>query len=327
MMPTVKRSKMLCLLDHDKLKKINSESKQLVKAYKRDMTLRELSDKTIDGYISDLNQWLIYVLDNQDNKSVLEIDEDDLTDFFFYCKESGNHTARMKRRYASISAFYKYLRKKRKIVENPMEFIDRPIKETKVVVQTFLTSEEVALMKEKLAECGDMTLELYALLSLSTMARVNAIRNLRWKQIDYENRVFTNVLEKEGKYVTLYFSKECKMKLLALQNFREVNYIDDGGYLFFYKGEKGAVPISAQTLNSWCKKIGKMIGQPTLHPHDFRHSGSQLLKLAGMSIEDISEFLNHESTDTTCKFYLQADKKSLRAAKDRFENYGSDTEE
>ena len=76
----------------------------------------------------------------------------------------------------------------------------------------FLTREQVELMKEKLTEHGDIQLKTYALFSLSTMARVNAISNVRWEQIDFENRIFKDVLEKEGKIVDLFFSKEAKSR-------------------------------------------------------------------------------------------------------------------
>ena len=43
-----------------------------------------------------------------DDKTVYDfnITEDDLTEFFYYCKTEGNNSRRMKRRMPSISAFY-----------------------------------------------------------------------------------------------------------------------------------------------------------------------------------------------------------------------------
>lgn len=76
--------------------------------------------------------------------------------------------------------------------------------------------------------------------------------------------------------------------------------------------------ISTGTLNAWCKKIGTMIGVPTLHPHDFRHSGATLLRNAGMALEDVSVLLNHESTDTTKRFYIKQDTARISSLKNRF---------
>ena len=96
---------------------------------------------------------------------------------------------------SSISAFYKFLRKKKLITESPVEFIERPKSGQPVTVQTYLTKEQVQLMREKLEEHGDIQLQAYAFLSLTTMGRVNAIASLKWSQIDWTERIFSDVLE------------------------------------------------------------------------------------------------------------------------------------
>ena len=303
--------------------KINEETTKLYKKYKMDMEIRELSPKTIYNYETDLYQWFSYVYENQGNASVLELTEDDITEFIYYCKQQGNNSRRIKRRMSSISAFYKYLRKKKLIAENPMEFIDRPKKDVDVVTQTFLTEEQVELMKTKLNEYvnngGNLELQVYALFSLSTMARVNAIANIRWEQIDFESRVCSDVLEKEGKIVNLYFNKEVCELLKKLKKNRIDKEINDGGYVFYSTDRSGnIIGMPTATLGDWAKRVGKMIDVPTLHPHDFRHSGSQLLKLQGMPIELISELLNHSGLDVTKKFYLRQDKKKIQQAKDQY---------
>lgn len=173
------RSKRI-LYDEKKLELINSETKKLMQKYTIDMSLRELSPKTIYQYQKDLEQWFVYILDNQDNKCVTELSDDDITEFFYFCKMQGNNTERMKRRMAAVSAFYKFLRKKKIILENPMEFMDRPKKGQPINVQTFLTKEQVELLKAKLIEYGNLQIRTYILFSLSTMARVNAVSSIRW---------------------------------------------------------------------------------------------------------------------------------------------------
>lgn len=304
--------------DAEKLAKINPETMKLWKKYEVDMSLRELSLRTVSGYTNDIQHWLIYVYDNQGNQCVTDLDEDDITEFLYYCKQGGNNSRRMKRRMSSISAFYKFLRKKRIIKENPMEFIDRPKKDVDIITQTFLTAEQVDLMRAKLKEHGNKLLECYAFFSLSTMARVTAVSNTRWDQIDLDERIVNDVVEKEGYVVTLYFSEEVKGMLIAIKAERESEGVDDGGFVFYsnWNGNVGA--ITTEALTGWCKRIGKMIGVETLHPHDYRHSGSQLMKLAGASIETISELLNHKTLDVTKKFYLRADTKKIQAEKDKY---------
>lgn len=318
------------LYDENKVSQINKDTLKYWKRYEMDMSLRELSEKTIYNYRSDAYQWFIFIYDNQGNIPVTELDESDIEEFLFFCKKSGNNSRRMKRRMSTISAFYKFLRKKKIILENPMEFIDRPKKDTNITIQTYLTKEQVEYMRKILdinvhnartvQQTNDaLMLQLYALFSLSTMARVNAVRNIRWESIDYDLRLVKDVLEKEQKIVDLMFSNEVKNLLINLKKFRIENGIEDGGYVFFVLYEGEYQPVSSSTANKWCKRIGGMIGEPTLHPHDFRHSGATLLKNAGMSLEDVSSLLNHSGTDVTNKYYIKEDRTKIQSIKDMFE--------
>ena len=178
------RSKRIEIYDKEKFEHINPETLKLFQKYQIDMSIRDLSPNSIQAYNADLKQWFIYMYDNQFNLSVLEATEDDITEYYYWRKQQGNNVNRQKRIMASVSAFYKFLRKKKLIVESPTEFIDRPKAGQPITVQTYLTKEQVQLMREKLEEYGDVQLQAYAFLSLTTMARVNAIASLKWKQIE-----------------------------------------------------------------------------------------------------------------------------------------------
>lgn len=312
------RSKRITLYDPAKLAQVNPENLRLLEKYQVDMAVRDLAASTQEQYIQSLRQWFIWILDNQGNRSVLEMDDDDITAFLYFCKSEGNNAARMKLRTSIISAFYRFLRKKRYLTANPTEFIESPKKITPITVQTFLTPEQVALMREKLIEHGDTQLRLYATLSLSTMARLSAIASLRWNQVDTQTCIIHDVLEKEGKIVDLYFNEEVKLLFEELRNQREHSGKNDKGWVFYTGRTTPTRHINNGTLNAWCKAIGEMIGVPTLHPHDFRHSGATLLKNAGMSLEDVSVLLNHESTDTTKKFYIKQDIRRISSVKNRY---------
>lgn len=310
------RSKRICLYDEEKAKQINPETLKLFQKYQIDMSIRDLSKNTILQYNSDLMQWFIYMYNNQFNLSVLEAKDEDLEEYYYWRKQQGNNVNRQKRVMASISAFYKFLRKKKLIVESPVEFIERPKAGQPIIVQTYLTKEQVQLMREKLQEHGDIQLQAYAFVSLTTMARVNAVANLRWEQIDWNERIFSDVLEKEGKIVELSFSEETKGYLKNLVQYRKDNEINDYGWVFISPYVTEDKPINNGTLNDWCKVIGEMIGEPTLHCHDFRHSYATLLKNEGVNLEDVSVMLNHSGTDVTKKFYIKTDTSKVRKIKD-----------
>lgn len=312
------RSKRICMYDKDKLEHINAETLKLFNKYLIDMSIRDLSENTIDAYKSDLYQWFIYMHDNQFNLSVTEATDEDLEEYFYWRKQQGNNVNRQRRVMSSISAFYKFLRKKKLIKESPTEFLERPKQGMPIMKQTFLTLNQVNELRQKLEEYGDIQLHTYIMFGLSTMARVNAMAHLRWEQIDLDERMCTDVLEKEQKLVDLYFSEEVAGLLRKLKQYRIDNNIDDHGWVFITPFVTDDKCIQNGTLNEWCKKAGKMIGVPTLHDHDLRHSGSNLLKEAGMDIQDIAELLHHESTETTVKHYLTVNKKKVKENKDKY---------
>ncbi len=312
------RSKRICLYNAEKVKQINPETLKLFQKYQIDMSIRDLSPNSIKQYTSDLYQWFVYMYDNQFNLSVLEATDDDLNEYFYFRKQEGNNVARQRRIMSSISAFYKFLRKKKLIKESPTEFLERPKQGQPVIKQTFLNVDQVNKLREKLTEYGDIQLQAYIFFGLSTMARVNAMAHLRWEQVDLNERTCTDVLEKENKIVDLYFSQEVEKLLRKMKQEREEKGINDFGWVWYtpYITEKEC--INNGTLNDWCKKAGEMIGIPTLHNHDLRHTGSNILKELGMDIQDIAELLHHESTETTVKHYLTVNKKKVKENKDKF---------
>lgn len=162
-----------------KMHLINPENVKLLERYKIDMAIRELAPLTQDRYVQDLKGWFVFILEHQKNRSVIDLIDDDITEYLFWCKSFGNNANRMKLRISVISSFYKFLRKKRLLTTNPTEFIEAPKRVVPIVVQTYLTSEQVALMREKLVESRNTQLRLYATLSLSTMARISAIASLK----------------------------------------------------------------------------------------------------------------------------------------------------
>lgn len=312
------RSKRIVVRTEEKMGQINKETLKLMNKYKIDMSIRELSPKTIQAYEYDLMEWFIYILDNQGNESITTLDEDDLTEFFYFCKTEGNNSRRIKRRMSSISAIYLYLHKKRIIKENPMSFISRPQKDNDVLERLFLTEAQVIEMRKKALELNNTQFMLYIDLSLSTLARVNAISNITWKQINFEERVISNVLEKEQRIVDLFFSDDVKKLLLKLKAEREEKGIDCE-YVFITRYDSAWNKVTTNTLGEWAKKAGKLIDIDNVHPHTFRKTGATLLKNRGATLEDVSLILNHLSTDVSRKFYIKQDTKKLQSEKDKYE--------
>lgn len=296
-----------------------------------------LSETTKKSYESDFNQWLVFINERYESghiyeEDILKIlkDEDGMEDmvdliedYVAFCSSVlGNNERRIQRRMSSISSFFLYLLKRRRIKSNPLDYLERPsvrAGEKPQVLQTFLTEEQIRDIRKGLKEMEDTQLELYFEMSLSTMARVNAVRNIRLDQLDLEENSVSGVREKEGYIVDLYMSDrtvELIKEWLDERKEREV----DSEYLFSTRYGGKWNQVSKSTIQTvWAKKIGEIIGIKELHPHDFRHSGSSLLFNKGMPLEDVQELLNHQSPETTLKYYIKRDMQKLQEKKKQFE--------
>jgi len=308
----------------EKIAQINPKNIELWKKYLVGKNMK-LSDTTKESYQSDINQFFIYILNNYENKFVFDIDAETMSeileDYTAFCTNFlGNKNKRLARRLSCVSSMYIYYKKKRKIKENPLDLIERPQADhgKYVVKQTYLTKDQVELIRKNLEDKKDLQLQLFFEIGLSTMARVNALANIPIKQIDLENRVIENIKEKEGYEVTLLFSDKCQELIKKWLDYREENKIENE-FLFItrFKGEWVRVDKSVMQKN-WIKKIGKFINEPEMHCHDLRHSGSNLLHRSGMPIETISNLLNHKGLDVTKKHYLTVDIDKIKSEKDKY---------
>lgn len=320
----------------DKLDKVSPMNKGHILKYfnYKNMNLSESSKKS---YESDFNQWLVFINEKFTNgqlheEDILKILKDDdgiesmvdlIEDYVAFCTAMlGNNERRIQRRMSSISSFFLYLLKKRRIKSNPLDYMERPsvrAGEKPQITQTFLTESQISAIRLGLSELENIQLELYFELSLSTMARVNAVANIKLDQIKLESSVVEGVKEKEGYIVDLYFSDRTHELLTQWFKYRKDNGIEND-YLFITKYNGDWKQINKNTMQTvWCKKIGKIVGIDELHPHDFRHSGSSLLFNKGMNLEDVQELLNHRSPETTLKHYIKRDMKKLQDTKKKFE--------
>ncbi|MGG3964731.1 hypothetical protein [Heyndrickxia faecalis] len=106
----------------EKLDKVNPKNKQLINKYFSFKNMN-LSDDTKTSYMSDFNQWLVYIMEYYENKYILDIIENDiddmvdlLEDYVAFCTSVlENNERRIQRRMASISSFFLYLRRKRRL--------------------------------------------------------------------------------------------------------------------------------------------------------------------------------------------------------------------
>lgn len=307
------------------LNKVNPENVELAQSYLKYINISNFERSTVSAKIQLLLHYLNYIHENLDDKLVTEITVAEMEDYLLYLGNCGLEPNSISTKMNGLSIFYKYLINKGITMFNPIYYIPKPHKLKTEEHRHFLTEEHIEILKEKLEENGDRTLQVYAFFSLSTAARVTAVSSIRWEQIDFEKRMVYKVKEKFSNYCTLLFSDYVKELLLKLRAEREANKINDGGWVFpsptkFYKDNCVEIRhIGSGALNSWAHKVGAMCGVPELTPHDFRYSACNMLLQKGGDIAITSLILHHKNIATTLHHYCNKnDVEFMRQYKDQF---------
>ncbi len=147
-----------------------------------------------------------------------------------------------------------------------------------------------------------------------TGMRLNEIVNLRWKNVNLNNRVITvgdEFFETKGRKQR--FIPVCDEVIFLFQAIIEgLEAIPIGNSYVFCKsnGEKFTGDYFTKRFKSACNKAGI---DKTIHFHSLRHSFASNLVQKGISLYKIKELLGHSSITTT-EIYSHLDLDSLREA-------------
>lgn len=160
-----------------------------------------------------------------------------------------------------------------------------------------ISDQQIEIAKSNLPDY----LKLYMLFSLSTGAKSEQIRDMKWENIDFENRIVT--IDED----ILYFNKEVS-ELLQYERKRRIDKeLNDSGYVF-RSADEGKYnkdnPISKSTLCNWCTKIGEIIGIPNLRHLDFRHTMIKNMLSASGSVGMTSIISNYPNLTIKSKLYV-----------------------
>lgn len=279
------------------MKKIELE-KQLESYYEDCEFRKRLNEKTIKAYTIDLNQYLEFITTTEINQKIIN-------EYIHYLNKKYLKYKTIKRKIASVKAFYSYLEYEEIIDYSPFNKIKTKIKEPKLLPKTIQKDYIYKIIHLLLKDLKNSKTEFQKKISLrnitlisvmfSTGIRVSELCNIKLKDID--------LLEKKLKI----FGKGSKERILYLGNSNVVqlcqmyltynNTCKKNEYFFLNKFNK---KLSEQTVRILLKKIESELELSThITPHMFRHTFATTLLEKGVDIRYIQNILGHSSISTT----------------------------
>lgn len=258
---------------------------------------KELDQKTIKAYRIDLRQFFDSVM--VDEPSKLEIEEYIME----LHKEYKQKT--VKRKIASIKAFYNYLEEEELISENPFRKIKVKFKET-VMLPRIIPREEIEQLLNFMYKCASNNEEIeyrYWLRDMAvvetlfaTGARVYEISNIGEDCINL-NTGLIRFMGKGRKERYVQIGEPLVVNLLKKYYKENEKAIKKCGY--FFVNRQGS-RLTEQSMRLMMKKYAKTAGiNRNVTPHMFRHSFATYLIEDGVDVSCVQQILGHSSIQTT----------------------------
>ena len=257
---------------------------------------KELDEKTVKAYRIDLRQYFECCRSDEPGKEEIE---QYITDLHKKYRQKS-----VKRKLASVKAFYNYLEEEELILESPFRRIKVKFKEA-VVLPRIIARSEIETLLNHMYVSGNVTPERWkrwirdvALVGtqFATGSDVYEISHLRAECMDLSSGLIRIL----GKGHKERYIKIGDAKVLALLNKYYVEYneeISKSGYFFVNNcGSRYTEQSVRLMIRRYTEAAG--IGK-RITPHMFRHSFATFLIEEGVDISCVQQILGHSSIQTT----------------------------
>lgn len=255
---------------------------------------KELDEKTIKAYRIDLNKFFCFAANSNPNKECIE-------NFITYLHKSYKQKT-VKRKIASVKAFYAYLEDEDIIEVSPFRRIKVKFKEA-VILPRIIPRNDIERLLNNMYSFRYSSEHRFILRDIAvvevlfaTGARIYEISNLKKDCFDL-NTGFMRIMGKGDKERVIQIADSEILGLLQQYYNEYKEKIDCNGYFFINRLGKR---FTEQSIREMIKKYSKLAGIETkITPHMFRHSVATYLIEEGADISCIQRILGHSSIKTT----------------------------
>ena len=258
---------------------------------------KELDWNTLKAYRIDLRQFFEYVQEDMPGKHKIE---NYVTELHKKYKQKT-----VKRKIASIKAYFNYLEEEEIIEDNPFRKIKVKFKETNILPRIIPREEIEQLINYVYAQAvnkgkGRYKYWLRDIAVIETLfasgARVYEISNIREDNIDLKTGLI-KIMGKGGRERYIQIASKDILDVLKKYYIQNTTAIKKSG--FFFVNNRGA-RFTEQSIRLMLKKYAKAAGiERNITPHMFRHSFATYLIEEGVDVSCVQKILGHSSIRTT----------------------------
>lgn len=316
---TPRKTKMNKITSPELLEQVNPKNKKLVKEFLDYLKSIDRSPATIAGYKNDLEIFEVFLLQECDNRFIIEMTKRDIVNFQnWLLNDHENSPARVRRLKASVSSLsnfveaildedYPNFRSIVRKIENP---VNNPTRE-----KTVIEEAEVNKALAELVEHGDYEVACALALAAASGRRKSELARFKVSYFTDDNIVFGSLYKtpekvkskgrgKQGKMLNMYvLVKTFKPYFDLWMKYREENDIDS--IWLFPRRDDPDEHRDVSSFNSWANKIGRIMGKD-FYWHAMRHYLTTSWSKAGLPDDVIQAIIGWESGDMV-KIYKDFD--------------------
>lgn len=269
---------------------------------------KKYSHYTIVNYQKDLTQFLLF-LKSQKIHDFLDCNYECIRSYLLFLHNQAYQNKTICRHISSLRSFFKYLKSKEKIKDNPMLLIRNPKVEKKLPQFLYYQDLEMLLSSPNVNTVLGARDSLLLELLYSTGVRVSELISIQLQDIHLKERKIY-ILGKGNKERIVLYGKICEEKMNRYLKMRKelCKNLGEEHLLLDAKGN----PLTAQgvryILNCVIKKNALSIH---VYPHMLRHTFATHLLNEGADLKTVQELLGHENLETT-GIYTHVSNEQLR---------------
>ena len=308
----------------DKWEQVNPINKEILNDYVLELKSRKKSPGTISQYSSDCRAYFCYILDNHNNKSILDLKRKDFRNFILFMSENGCSNARVNRMQCSIRNLLEYITDNDEDYDyevNVMKKI-KGLEKNPVRDIVFLKEEEIQFLVDTLLDRKRTQEALFCALLYDSCSRKNELYSLKKSDLSLDSNISKSYVigKRNKKYKPIYNDLAKKVLKIFLEE-----RTDDFDELWTVGTGDNIKKASIETVYSWVIKWRKILSEKydykEFNVHSFRHSCATnlengthyLCKKAGRKFElpEIQKLMNHSDLSTTQSYLESKDEEEL----------------
>jgi len=262
-----------------------------------------LSSNSISAYLSDIIalKKFYHRSKNIDELEAIDlslINSTDIVSFMAMMRKDTLSIDTILRRLSGVSQFFDYLLLEKRVSANPIDFIIKPKRWSKL--PSFLNFDEIEkiLQSKNTSTAKGIRDSLMIDMLYSSGMRVSELISVKILDIDFKRGII-KVIGKGSKTRIVPIYDQLLKNIQTYLPIRLDTYVkgEDTGYLFLNRFGKH---LTRQYVWSWVKEICSIAGiKKTVSPHTLRHCFATHLLSGGADLRTIQIFLGHENIATT----------------------------